>query len=304
MRDAAERPPELAQEAMPEAIDTLLLSGPIELPVLAPAPGQSQALADAMAEFDALTRTNRGRRAADGQADASAAVRDATGAETRPPAIQPQFAPAPFAPPPFAPPPFAPAPVAHVPFAPEPFVAPAPIPLFQAAAVEPEVADTTTSPVRRSGHWSEQVDEDDDFASVENTITRSVGAAQTVTTSALVLPSMPTSNLTSPLSATGEILLTGSINLPLSLGSTGALPHRIDTSDLDDDFIDQEVVTTDSAPVSAISALSTHTAARGMIVAQKTSGNRMLTIMSVTAGVLAVSVVALLVIASFAMKIF
>src|SRR6202034_616855 len=46
-------------DQLPEAIDTLLNSGPIEIPTLAPPPGQSQALAEAMAEVDMLTRARR-----------------------------------------------------------------------------------------------------------------------------------------------------------------------------------------------------------------------------------------------------
>ncbi len=57
MRAAAEQQAPPLQ--LPEPIDTLLNSGPIQIPSLAPPPGQSQALAEAMAEFDMLTRARR-----------------------------------------------------------------------------------------------------------------------------------------------------------------------------------------------------------------------------------------------------
>jgi hypothetical protein len=397
-----------AQEAaappltMPESIDTILNSGPIELPTLAPPPGQSQALADAMAEFDSLTRARR---------EAEAAARDAQVASLSAPAPAPTTSPIIAAPPPpsdavsapIAPPvPVELAPVELVPdvddepleeqpsagqpvaalveppvpepvslenglpapiFFDEPEATPAvqpfglattpdvfvqaPLPLSssvpsaasapsvpsaQAAppaptdqavpiapptAVQPPVdqasaasaAPASVEPVflepetervpsaRPTGHWSVQAEQEDDGVPPENTLSRTVGTGTSaITTSALVLPSVPQANdLTRPLTATGEILVTGSIDLPRSLGSTGAHPHRVDNSDFEDDPLDSEVASPDSAPVRAIRAVSTHTSTRGVIESKKPQSNRLLTIGIAAASVLVVGVVGLLV---------
>lgn len=404
-----------AQEAaapplrLPESIDTILNSGPIELPTLAPPPGQSQALADAMAEFDSLTRARR---------EAEAAARDAQVASLTAPA--PTTSPIIAAPPPpadaiaasisapvpvVAPPveaelidpsetveaepvgaevdeaaafdepdalqdapaevsagapvaalveppvpepvsfenglpapiffddaeatpavqPFglattpdvfaqAPLPVSgsvpsaasapSVPVAP-PAPTDQPVPIAPPAAVaptsvEPVFLEPETERVpsaRPTGHWSVQAEQEDDGVPPENTLSRTVGTGTSaITTSALVLPSVPqVGDLTRPLTATGEILVTGSIDLPRSLGSTGAHPHRVDNSDFEDDPLDSEVASPDSAPVRAIRAVSTHTSTRGVIESKKPQSNRLLTIGIAAASVLVVGVVGLLV---------
>ncbi|PRY70147.1 hypothetical protein B0I08_101274 [Glaciihabitans tibetensis] len=149
---------------------------------------------------------------------------------------------------------------------------------------------------RGAGHWSVNSDTDDDIESLENTVTRSVGAGGALTTSALVLPSFPqSSDLTTPYLATGETMLTGSIDLPRSLGSTGVHPSQVDNSDFDVDPLDREVPTTDSAPVRAIRAVSTHTGSNGLITSKKPQGNHMLTVLVVSSSGLAVVVVGLLI---------
>ena len=114
MRAAAEsQAPPLQEPAdqRPEPIDALLNSGPIEIPTLAPPPGQSQALAEAMAEFDMLTRSRR---------EAEARARDAQVASLATP-IVPQAANAHHSAHASASPPdAAPASVAQAPVAPSP----------------------------------------------------------------------------------------------------------------------------------------------------------------------------------------
>ncbi|HEY2643461.1 MAG TPA: hypothetical protein VGI56_06910 [Galbitalea sp.] len=344
---------------LPEPIDTLLNSGPIEIPTLAPPPGQSQALAEAMAEFDLLTRS---RREADARArDAQVASLQTTQApqvappapmvQATPPEYEPSAytgsvpvpsAPAPTGPvvnPSFAPPPppaaFAAAaptvvsvpfvPVSSVQAPPEPVpslqvpsvqVPPEPVPSLpvasanvpsvqappepQAAAapvfIEPQSAPTT----RPTGHWSVQAAMDDDELPFENTLSRTVGSnTSAITTSALVLPSVPQPNgMINAVTSTGEILVTGSIDLPRSLGTTGAHPHRVDNSDFEDDPLDSEVSSPDSAPIRAIRAVSTHTSTRGVIENKgPQNNNRLLTAVIIAASVLAVGVVGFLVFA-------
>jgi hypothetical protein len=151
-----------------------------------------------------------------------------------------------------------------------------------------------------------QAEMDDDDGLFENTLTRRVGTGTSaITTSALVLPSVPqASDLTRPLTSTGEILVTGSIDLPRSLGSTGAHPHRVDNSDYEDDPLDSQVSSPDSAPVRAIRAVSTHTSTRGVIESKRPQSNRLLTGIIITASVLVVGVVGLLVYAFVTKQLF
>ncbi|MHA6667857.1 hypothetical protein ACX3O0_03200 [Homoserinimonas sp. A447] len=126
---------------------------------------------------------------------------------------------------------------------------------------------------------------------------RTVGSSSgSFTTSALVIPSIPQAgDITRPFSSTGEILVTGSIDLPMSLASTGANSSRFDHSDIDALFAqeDHDYAPADSAPVRAIRAVSTHTSTHGVISAKKPANNRLPMLMAVTAGILAVGVAAL-----------
>ena len=148
------------------------------------------------------------------------------------------------------------------------------------------------------GHWSTQSDLDEADQITETTISRSVGAGSgAITTSALVLPSVPERSIAGPMSGNGEILLTGSISLPHSYSQTGAHPSRLDESDLDHllDPGDHQVANTDSMPVRAIRAVSTHTATGAIIAPTKQPGTRGFTILIVAASAMAIVVVGLLV---------
>ena len=158
------------------------------------------------------------------------------------------------------------------------------------------------------GHWSTQALIDDGEQVQESTFARDVGATSgAITTSALVLPSMPTGeNIMGPLSGTGEILITGSISLPSSMGSTGVHPARYDHSDVDalleaDDREDSEP---ESAPVREIRAVSTNTSSGDVINSMKPrKASRLPLILIVSAAAMAIGVVVLLV-AGLIFKIF
>ena len=151
-----------------------------------------------------------------------------------------------------------------------------------------------TSP---TGHWATE-SRIDNVNHGEDSSFRSAGSSSAIlTTNVLVIPSiLQVSDLTNPLSSTGEILVTGTIDLPPSLGSTGARPNLFDHSDLDLLFAaeDNDFAPSDSAPVRAIRAVSTHTATNNLIVAKRPVSTRLPMIMAVTAGILAVCAVALL----------
>jgi len=166
----------------------------------------------------------------------------------------------------------------------------------------PDVDDVTAlnPPV---GHWSiDQGDDDEAVAvkplqSLDDLMNRGVGAGGIpTTTNALILPSIPNQGASSgPFSNTGEILITGSFDLPRSLGETGQHPNHFDSSDVDQ-ILDQddEFAQGDNAPVSASRAVSTHASTRGVMTPPKKHGLTLPVVLVVSTAALAVSVSALL----------
>ncbi len=178
---------------------------------------------------------------------------------------------------------------------PEQYAAPASPVQTAAPLVTPQEAPQWSPP---PGHWSLQPGLDDETQPHESTINRTVGSG-TITTSALVLPAAPQgSDIRGPLTGTGEIMLTGSIDLPLAFSSTGATA-RIEHDSMDAlfDMHDAEAVATDSAPVRAIMAVSTHNSGQGVMHIQKPKGTRALTALIIVASSMAVLVVGLLFVA-------
>jgi hypothetical protein len=125
-------------------------------------------------------------------------------------------------------------------------------------------------------------------------------AGNGVNTSSIILPSMPNAHpLTGPLSANGNVVITGSIDLPSGLGSSGMHPDHFDRSDIDAmfDAEDDARPATGGTPVSASKAVSTHTATRDVITPPTPArSNRLLLILAITAGVLAVAVLAVIIV--------
>jgi len=177
----------------------------------------------------------------------------------------------------------------------EPEVAPQPT-----ASESPATSSQPPVGERPRNHWSRQAELDDEAQPATGSLQREVGGG-TATANALVLPEVPNTDLiVGTVRSTGEVLVTGSISLPASLASTGALPAQLDESDIDNllDPDDQQVVSTDSQPVRAMRAVSTHTSSREIIgnIKPKRS-NRALTVLIVAAAGMAVVVVTLLVVA-------
>jgi hypothetical protein len=174
---------------------------------------------------------------------------------------------------------------------------------------EAEVAESAAESayVPPVGHWSRQAALDDESQPFENTLSRDVGGGNVATTTnALVLPMIPQrDDFSSMINSTGEIMVTGTIDLPMSVGATGRDSRHYDDPEVDHlfDEFDNEIASTDSAPVRAITAVSSHTATRGGIESSRKQSNRMLTVLLVTACVMAVGVVGLLV-AGFVFRIF
>lgn len=297
---------------------------------------QSAELAAAMAEFDKLYQARqeipdlieppvRGRSVLELPPFESVVALDEPAVE---PAVEPVVEPAVVPEPPIAearvivPEPLvdeiviAPAPIPEeIVVAPEPIVAEAPVlspslslPTADRADSEP-LREIITAPEVYSapeGHWSNQPTIDEVVGTATGPHTRNLAASDAITTSALVLPSFPsTSPLTGPVSGTGEILITGTIDLPRSLGVNGLHPSRYDRADLDSiiDAGDREDSAPDSAPVRAVRAVSTYTSSQGIINTKRPKGNNLPMILSITAGVMMVGVV-VLVVAGMIFKIF
>ena len=164
------------------------------------------------------------------------------------------------------------------------------------------------------GHWSLDRDEDDGsfpggspIEPFDQLMSRGISAGGIpTTTNALILPSIPHQGTTSgPLTSTGEIMITGSIDLPRSLGSTGAHPNLFDSAEMDHmlDQLDESGHHSDVAPVSASRAVSTHASTRGVMAPPAKRGVTLPTVLTITVGVLALGVVALF-IAGYVLKIF
>ena len=296
-RDADQTGEREAERPVPQTTP----SGSVFIPPLVePTAAPHSALSDAMAEFEALTRATENEAAAKAPSDDDAPV----DIERPAPAVA---APAAAA---------AAAPVVATPVAGEqskPAVESTPFsflvnppasaqPAPSAAAADD--ADAYTPPI---GHWSRQAELDDENQPFENTLSRDVGGGNVATTTnALVLPMIPQrDDFSSVLNATGEIMVTGTINLPGSVGTTGRDSRHYDDPEVDHlfDAFDNEIPNTDSAPVRAITAVSSHTATRGGIEPGRKQSNRMLNVLLVTASVMAVAVVGLLV-AGFVFNIF
>ena len=259
-------------------------------PLVEPVAARQTALSDAMAEFEALTRAPQDPAQADNPTVDSAAEPAAD--EPNEPVDIERGAPAAAEPAkPVTPPTSTPFSFLVTPAAP-------------AATPADDDASAYTPPI---GHWSRQAELDDESQPFENTLSRDVGGGNVATTTnALVLPMIPQrDDFSSVLNATGEIMVTGTINLPGSVGTTGRDSRHYDDPEVDHlfDSFDNEIPNTDSAPVRAITAVSSHTATRGGIEPGRKQSNRVLTVLLVTAGVMAVSVLGLLV-AGFVFNIF
>ncbi len=199
-------------------------------------------------------------------------------------------------------------------------VTPTPAPVSapaETSAIPPAPAQSPSEPLREVvtapevfsapvDHWSHGNTIDAPSDASVGPHQRDISSSDAITTSALVLPNFPISSpITGPVSGTGEILMTGSVSLPASLGVNGLHPSRYDRSDIDSiiDAEDREDSAPDSAPVRAVRAVSTYTSPNGLLSTKRPKGNNLPMVLSITAGVMMVGVV-VLVIAGMIFKIF
>ena len=124
--------------------------------------------------------------------------------------------------------------------------------------------------------------------------------SQHIAPSALIFNPPPgEGSLSGPVAATGEILVTGSYDLPEGLGSQGHAKGTTDGKDVDAVLIDGELPPASSpTPIAASSAISTIKPAGEVIrPPAPEKGNKLMLILAITAGGLALALAAALIIA-------
>lgn len=176
--------------------------------------------------------------------------------------------------------------------------------LVQPVIVEPELVQPAVVhpapvvPTSTGSHWSIGIHDDED--PFENTFSREVGSATSLNTNALVLPEMPTGSIAGPVAGTGEIIVTGMIAVSPLHASTGTVPTLHDSPDIDDffDADDREVSAPDSAPVSALKAISSHTAAHTVMSGKPSTSNTVTTVLVASTVGMAVIAIGLFIVAA------
>ncbi len=135
--------------------------------------------------------------------------------------------------------------------------------------------------------------------SFDQLLSRTVNGG-TGTGNALILSQTPSAHpLVSPVAATGEVLITGTFNLPEGLGSTGHANGTADGKETDAVLVDGELPAHSSpTPIAASAAIST-VKTSGDIIQPPTpeKGGRLMLTLAITAGVLALALVGVLILA-------
>ena len=168
---------------------------------------------------------------------------------------------------------------------------------------EPDGAEEEDRAVVRPGFGSEllagEMPQVELPPSFDQLITRSMTGA-VGTGNALILSQTPAAPpLVAPVAATGEVLITGSYNLPEGLGSTGHANGTADGKETDAVLVDGELPAHSSpTPIAASAAIST-VKNGGDLIRPPTpeKGGRLMLTLAITAGVLALALVGVLILA-------
>lgn len=117
------------------------------------------------------------------------------------------------------------------------------------------------------------------------------------TSSVLILPNLPEPQRHVNVPGTGEIIVTGSVDLP-STGAESETRNGVDRTDIDSGLDKHgNAPATAGTPVSATKAVSTHTATRDVITPPtKSTNSRLLMMLAITAGVLCVAVIGVVIV--------
>ena len=168
------------------------------------------------------------------------------------------------------------------------------------APAAPEPAFRQPEQPRQALPWADE--DEDDAQDYTGLLGRSVQGGNG-SANALILSNDPQPDLTQAVNSTGDIFITGSLNLPRSLAQTGA------TGDYDSLEIDrlfeasQDEATAGVAPVRASRAVSGTGSTRAIIGGRRARANILPTVLAIIAGAMAVGVVTLL-IGSWVLKLF
>ncbi|MBW9118783.1 hypothetical protein JNB63_01605 [Microbacterium trichothecenolyticum] len=178
--------------------------------------------------------------------------------------------------------------------------------VFGASAAEPEAspaAPKAVSPLLGASLLDEEPAAGQPAAvefppSFDQLLTRTTGAI--AIPNALIVSQAPeVAPLVAPVTATGEVIVTGTFNLPEGLGSTGHAKGTADGKEIDATLVDGELPSHSSpTPIAASSAVSTVKAPGDVIkppVPEK--GGKLMMSLAITAGVLALALVGVLILA-------
>ncbi|NYF17077.1 hypothetical protein HDC37_001905 [Microbacterium sp. AK009] len=124
-------------------------------------------------------------------------------------------------------------------------------------------------------------------------------ASTSSTPHALIVSQTPSPQIMAPVNATGEVIITGMLNLPDGLGSTGHAPGTADGKDVDAVLVDGELPAHSSpTPIAASAAIST-VKLPGEIIQPPApeKGSRLMIALAITAGALALALAAVLILA-------
>lgn len=155
-------------------------------------------------------------------------------------------------------------------------------------------------PALRAASGASAAEAGGDFDELISRAVAQEGAASTTNSSALILPNLPdTGELTGRIGETGELFITGSIELPKSLGETGS--HAPLHDSLEGDHLDElglgEIPTSDdlNSPVAAKRAVSAVSAGDAIVAQETKEQSKLPLVLILTGGGLVVAVGALLI---------
>lgn len=171
--------------------------------------------------------------------------------------------------------------------------------------VEAEAVDTAgeerpvVSPLLGAGLFADEASPVDLPPSFDDLLAQ--GSTGSVGTASALILSPPTgdSPIVAPVTATGEVLITGTFNLPEGLGSLGHAPGTADGREADAVLVDGELPAHSSpTPIAASAAIST-VKTNGDVIKPPApeKGSRLMMWLAITAGVLALALVGVLILA-------
>lgn len=136
--------------------------------------------------------------------------------------------------------------------------------------------------------------------SFDELITSNSGGSQNIAPNTLIFnPSLGNGSLSGPVASTGELLITGSYDLPRGIGSHGHAHGTADGKEADAVLIDGELPPSSSpTPIAASSAIST-TKPAGEVIRPPApeKGNKLMLTLAITAGGLALALAVVLIVA-------